>query len=107
MGINDRLASTSYSNGCAINPGNSGGALFNQNGEIIGINSSKIAQQEVEGIGFAIPLTSQNQLLNLLKRWSSKTSSSWSRCCFTRRCASLCSQSIESTERSNKRRCIR
>ncbi|PSL45911.1 HtrA-like peptidase [Salsuginibacillus halophilus] len=39
----------------AINPGNSGGALININGDVIGINSMKIAQAAVEGIGFAIP----------------------------------------------------
>lgn len=39
----------------AINPGNSGGALLNTNGELIGINSSKIVSEEYEGMGFAIP----------------------------------------------------
>ena len=40
----------------AINPGNSGGALVNAAGEVIGINSSKYADTEVEGMGFAIPM---------------------------------------------------
>ncbi len=39
----------------AINPGNSGGALVNSRGEVIGINSVKIARADVEGMGFAIP----------------------------------------------------
>ena len=52
----------------AINPGNSGGALFNQNGELIGINSSKIAQQEVEGIGFAIPVNVAKPVIESLEK---------------------------------------
>ena len=39
----------------AINPGNSGGALFNMQGQVIGINSSKIASTDYEGMGFAVP----------------------------------------------------
>ncbi|PKH11550.1 MULTISPECIES: S1C family serine protease [Planomicrobium] len=42
----------------AINPGNSGGALINSQGQLIGINSMKIAQASVEGIGLAIPINS-------------------------------------------------
>ena len=41
----------------AINPGNSGGALVNMKGEVIGINSAKLASTEVEGMGYAIPTT--------------------------------------------------
>lgn len=41
----------------AINPGNSGGALINMKGEVIGINSVKFASAEVEGMGYAIPIT--------------------------------------------------
>ena len=41
----------------AINPGNSGGALLNMNGEVVGINSAKLASTEVEGIGYAIAIS--------------------------------------------------
>lgn len=51
----------------AINPGNSGGALLNMNGELIGINSAKYAQTEVEGMGYAIPITDALPILESLK----------------------------------------
>jgi len=41
----------------AINPGNSGGALFNMKGELVGINSAKVASTKVEGMGYAIPIS--------------------------------------------------
>jgi len=50
----------------AINPGNSGGALVNSRGEVIGINTIKIANTEVEGIGFAIPSNSAVPIVNEL-----------------------------------------
>ena len=50
----------------AINPGNSGGALLNMNGEVVGINSSKIASSSVEGMGFAIPISRAEPILEEL-----------------------------------------
>lgn len=50
----------------AINPGNSGGALLNVRGEVIGINSVKYASEEVEGIGYAIPITEAVPIINEL-----------------------------------------
>lgn len=50
----------------AINPGNSGGALVNIDGEVIGINTVKIADTKVEGIGFAIPINSAKPIINEL-----------------------------------------
>ena len=47
----------------AINPGNSGGALINMRGEVIGINSVKLASQEVEGMGYAIPITAVEEII--------------------------------------------
>ncbi|SFM29514.1 serine protease Do [Gracilibacillus orientalis] len=51
----------------AINPGNSGGALINTNGKVIGINSMKIAQSQVEGIGFAIPIDDAKPVIDQLE----------------------------------------
>ncbi|WP_284141687.1 trypsin-like peptidase domain-containing protein [Virgibacillus sp. LDC-1] len=51
----------------AINPGNSGGALVDGNGNVIGINSMKIARQEVEGIGFAIPVDAALPIMEQLE----------------------------------------
>ncbi len=50
----------------AINPGNSGGALINTKGEVIGINSVKFASAEVEGMGYAIPISNAVPLINEL-----------------------------------------
>nr|WP_181538621.1 S1C family serine protease [Anoxybacillus calidus] len=53
----------------AINPGNSGGALVNIEGQVIGINSMKIAQQAVEGIGFAIPINFAQPVIADLEKY--------------------------------------
>lgn len=47
----------------AINPGNSGGALLNMNGEVIGINTAKYASTEVEGMGYAIPISKVKDII--------------------------------------------
>ncbi len=53
----------------AINPGNSGGALLNINGEVIGINSAKISDSTVEGMGFAIPISDVSDIIeNLMNK---------------------------------------
>ncbi|MBR6635760.1 MAG: trypsin-like peptidase domain-containing protein, partial [Clostridia bacterium] len=48
----------------AISPGNSGGALVNEYGQVIGINSAKIAATEYEGISFAIPITQAKEIID-------------------------------------------
>jgi len=50
----------------AINPGNSGGALLNVKGEVIGINSSKIADYAIEGMGYAIPINTAKPIVDEL-----------------------------------------
>lgn len=53
----------------AINPGNSGGALINISGQVIGINSMKIAQSSVEGIGLSIPIKSAEPIISDLEEF--------------------------------------
>lgn len=55
----------------AINPGNSGGALINMAGQVIGINSMKISQEAVEGIGLSIPINSAKPVINDLEQFGS------------------------------------
>lgn len=50
----------------AINPGNSGGALLNMKGEVIGINAAKYSSTEVEGMGYAIPISKAQDIINNL-----------------------------------------
>lgn len=57
----------------AINPGNSGGALLNANGEVIGINSAKLAANEVEGMGYAIPISDVSDIITDLMNQDTKT----------------------------------
>lgn len=53
----DETSNTFLQTDAAINPGNSGGALFNMNGELVGINTAKISTTGVEGMGYAIPIS--------------------------------------------------
>ncbi|WAM34846.1 S1C family serine protease [Caldicellulosiruptor morganii] len=53
----------------AINPGNSGGALVNSSGQVIGINTAKISQTGVEGMGFAIPINYVKPIVNDLIKY--------------------------------------
>ena len=57
----------------AINPGNSGGGLFNTKGELIGINSAKYSAEEVEGVGYAIPITSAEEIITKLMNQEVRT----------------------------------
>lgn len=56
----------------AINPGNSGGALFNANGEVIGINSVKMTDTDVEGMGYAISISSVKDIISDLSTQETK-----------------------------------
>lgn len=56
----------------AINPGNSGGALLNMNGEVVGINSNKIGGSVIEGMGYAIPISSAKPIIEDLMTKTTK-----------------------------------
>lgn len=57
----------------AINPGNSGGALFNMKGELVGINTAKIASDQIEGMGYAIPISDVHDLIENLMNQTTRT----------------------------------
>ena len=70
----DSVEGTFIQTDAAINPGNSGGALLNIKGEVIGINSNKIGSSAVEGMGYAIPISSASPIIAelMLKETKSK-----------------------------------
>lgn len=59
----DKEVNTFIQTDAAINPGNSGGALLNVNGEVVGINSNKLGGAIVEGMGYAIPISSAKPII--------------------------------------------
>lgn len=68
VSVSDSGSNTNYTQrliqtDAAINPGNSGGALLNATGEVIGINSVKYADTDVEGIGYAIPISTASPII--------------------------------------------
>lgn len=62
----DGVTMTLLQTDAAINPGNSGGALLNMKGEVIGINSAKYSDTDVEGMGFAIPVSLVREIIDEL-----------------------------------------
>lgn len=64
MEAEGQVSSNLIQTDAAINPGNSGGALINSRGEVIGINEAKYASTQVEGMGFAIPISSVKDILD-------------------------------------------
>lgn len=66
LGSNSQNGMTYIQTDAAINPGNSGGALVNSYGQVIGINSSKLVAEDFEGMGFAIPVSKAQDILNSL-----------------------------------------
>lgn len=66
ISTDDGISSSLIQTDAAINPGNSGGALLNMQGEVIGINSAKYADSAVEGMGYAIPISKAQPILEEL-----------------------------------------
>lgn len=62
----DDGTSTYIQTDAAIKPGNSGGALFNMEGELVGINTAKVSSTDVEGMGYAIPISQVLELIDSL-----------------------------------------
>ncbi|HCT92634.1 MAG TPA: hypothetical protein DF613_14835 [Lachnospiraceae bacterium] len=62
----DNMTASLIQTDAAINPGNSGGALINMKGEVVGINSAKYADEQVEGMGYAIPITTAKEIIDEL-----------------------------------------
>ena len=61
---NNSITNSLIQTDAAINPGNSGGALLNINGEVIGINEVKYSDTDVEGMGYAIPMSTAESIIN-------------------------------------------
>lgn len=77
VSVSDSESDTSYTadliqTDAAINPGNSGGALLNMEGEVVGINSAKLASTEVEGMGYAIAISDVTDILQNLMNETSR-----------------------------------
>ena len=64
----DQTSRTLLQTDAAINPGNSGGALLNMKGEVIGINAAKYSSTEVEGMGYAIPVSQAQDIIELMNK---------------------------------------
>ena len=70
--LDDTSTGTFIQTDAAINPGNSGGALININGEVIGINSNKIGGTTIEGMGYAIPISVAQPIIEELMNEETK-----------------------------------
>ncbi len=64
--LDDTTSGTFIQTDAAINPGDSGGALLNINGEVIGMNSNKIGGSTIEGMGYAIPISTAKPIIEQL-----------------------------------------